>query len=458
MTGSRHMYEHDVLVLIGQIGAGKSAVCSALESSEDVRHVDIEDLRGSGEGGADVAKIADQVASAISSRHVVFECTGASKDFEEIIEQFRRRNLRPFVALLDCSTQTALQRVRERGGRVRPKAGGTWAPELDWTESRLRLVPADMTLRSDRADPGCIAADIWKGWATRPRRMPDTVPSKPRDVSFSELAAREICPWSYRLKYLDHVPEMVETEQMYLGSRLHEALAWLYSGGDGGCDKAELVHWFRSRVAETLPEGTDGATASRLSQRGEEALVFHHEVAYSSRPSRTIAVERPIRMPCDPWTTFVGRVDRVAIDASGTVEVIDYKTSPRRRTSRPRIPDWLQVAAYAVAVLRELDVPNVIARRVMLATGEEEQFAVSREDTRQVKLSLARWARSLAARGASAKRPGAHCGSCQFNPACDGATGFPIARGAFVRETAESGRVAGRARSPVHRDSKYTPL
>lgn len=429
------MYDRDVLVLIGQIGAGKSAVCTALESFEDVRHVDIEDLRGAEKGRADVAMIADRVASATSSRHVVFECTGASEDFEEIIEQLRRRNLRIFVALLDCSTETALQRVRERGSRFRPKAGG-WAPELDWTESRLRLVPADMTFKSDRAASACIAADIWRAWAVaRRHRMADTTPREPLDVSFSELAAREICPWSYRLKYIERTPEALETEQMYLGSRLHEALAWLYADDSRRRGKGELVHWFRNRLAETLPEGTDCATSSRLSRRGEDALVFHYEVAYRNEGSRTIAVERPVRVHCDRWTTFVGRVDRVAMDASGTVEVIDYKTSPRRRTSRPRIPDWLQIAAYAVAVLRELDVPSVIARRVTLATGEEEHFAVSREDARPVTLALARWARSLAADGAFPMRPGAHCSSCQFNPVCAGATGFPTAPGAFVRET-----------------------
>ena len=426
----------DVLVVIGQIGAGKSTVCAELASSASVRHVDIEDLRCQSEGNLGPVEIADQIASVTSSADVVFECTGAARDFEETIEQLRRRGLRCFVALLDCSTRTALRRVQKRGGRVRPRAGGTWASELDWTESRLRLVPADMTLMSDRADPACIASDIWEAWgAARQHRLADSEPSEPLDMSFSELAAREVCPWSYRLKYIERAPEMVETEQMYLGSRLHEALAWLYAGGRSRHGKAELVEWFRGRLAETLPEGTDCATATRLSERGEDALVFHYEVAYSRGRSKTIAVERPVRMACDRWTTFVGRVDRVAVDASGTVEVIDYKTSPRRATSRPRIPDWLQIAAYAVAVLRELDVPTVIARRVMLATGEEEQFAVSIEDARQVTLALARWARSLAAAGAFPMRPGAHCSSCQFNPVCAGGSAFPIAPGAFVRET-----------------------
>ena len=129
---------------------------------------------------------------------------------------------------------------------------------------------------------------------------------------------------------------------------------------------------------------------------------------------------------------FIGRVDRIALDSSGTVEVIDYKASGRRRTSRPRIPEGLQIAAYGVAVLLELDLPSVIVRRIMLETGEEERFAVTREDVRQVTLSLRRWVSQLAVGGAFTPRVGAHCVSCQFNPICAEGTRFVGTRGRFI--------------------------
>jgi len=247
------------------------------------------------------------------------------------------------------------------------------------------------------------------------------------------MAAFEVCPRSYRLKYVDHAPEVLETEQMYLGSRLHEALAWLYGGLGKARDRTELIAWFRDRMAETLPVNTGDDTATRLFETGRKALSYHHDVVYRSERARTIAVEKMVRMKLGEGVTFVGRIDRIALDPSGTVEVVDYKASKRRCTSRPRIPDGLQIAAYGAATLLEFDLRSVIARRIALATGEEERFALMAEDVRQVKLALRRWATRLAVGGAFQPRTGAHCASCQFNPICVDGVQYPAARRAFVR-------------------------
>ena len=334
-----------------------------------------------------------------------------------------------FVVLLDCSIQTAMNRIRGRADR--PRSGGLWASQLRWTESRLRLVPADLTLSSETSEPGSIASAVCNAWEGAERGA--ATANIPQNVSFSQLAAFEVCPWSYRLKYVDHSPEVLETEQMYLGSRLHEALAWLYGDLGKTRDRTELLAWFRDRLAETLPFGAGDDTTKRLFDAGRKALTFHHDVVYRNERTRTIAVEKMVRMKLGGGVTLVGRVDRIAFDPSGTVEVIDYKASQRRCTSRPRIPDTLQIAAYGAATLLELNLPSVIARRTVLATGEEERFALMAEDVRQVTLSLRRWAARLAVSGAFPPRVGTHCGSCQFNPICAAGAQYPAARRAFVR-------------------------
>ena len=399
-------------------------MCRELVSLMGARHLDVESLRRQAAGTEDAFAIADDIASVASSGPTVFECTGASRDFEEIVEQLRLRGLICFVVLLECSTRTALRRIRGRVAPRRPRAGGTWASQMRWTESRLRLVPADLTLSSETTEPASTASAVCQAWERTGRRALGK--TLPREVSFSHMAAFEVCPWSYRLKYVDHAPEAAETEQMYLGSRLHEALAWLYGGPGEGRDQAELVAWFQERLAETLPTGLGGAAAGRLFEAGRKALILHHDVVYRNERDRTIAVEKTVRMKLGKRLTFAGRVDRIALDPAGTVEVIDYKTSGRRCTSRPRIPDWLQNAAYGAAVLLELDLSSVIARRIALATGEEERFALTARDVRQVTLALRRWIARLAVSGAFQARVGAHCTSCQFNPIC---TENPTLRG-----------------------------
>ncbi len=309
-----------------------------------------------------------------------------------------------------------MRRIRGRVTPRWPRSRGTWASQMRWTESRLRLVPADLTLSSETAEPASIASAVCEAWERAGRRAVGT--TLPREVSYSHMAAFEVCPWSYRLKYVDHAPEAAETEQMYLGSRLHEALAWLYGGPRECRDRGELVAWFQERLAETLPTGLGGTAAGRLFDAGREALILHHDVVYRNERERTIAVERAVRMKLGKRLTFAGRVDRIALDPSGTVEVIDYKTSGRLCTSRPRVPDWLQNAAYGVAVLLELDLSSVIARRIILTTGEEERFVLTTKDVRQVTLALRRWIARLAVSGAFPARVGAHCTSCQFNTIC----------------------------------------
>ena len=162
-----------MLVVIGQIGAGKSAVCHELESSAGVRHLDVENLRYADTCRMGASVIAEQIASAAVSGPVAFECTGASRDFEEVIEQLRLHGLGCFVVLLECGMRSALRRVSERHGRIRPRAGGTWASQLRWTESRLRLVPADLTLSSETSDPASIACAVRNAWEGEGRRVID---------------------------------------------------------------------------------------------------------------------------------------------------------------------------------------------------------------------------------------------------------------------------------------------
>ena len=417
-----------VLVVIGQIGAGKSAVCRELVSLVGAQHLDVEDLRSQNAGPKATPTIAEHVTSAALTGPTVFECTGASRDFEDIIEHLRLHGLDCFVVLLDCGMRTAMRRICGRA--LRPRSGGSWASQLRWTESRLRLVPADLTLSSETSGPGNIASVVCHAWKSTARRGIQA--HIPKEVSFSQLAAFEICPRSYKLKYVDRAAEVLETERIYLGGRLHEALAWLYGETSKIRDRTELLAWFRRRLAETLPFGVGEDTTRRLFEAGRKALAFHHDVVYRNERTRTIAVEKMVRMKLGEGVTFFGRVDRITVDASGTVEAVDYKASQRRCTSRPRIPDGLQTAAYGAAVLLELDLPSIIARRTVLATGEEERFALMAEDVRQVTLSLRRWWARLAA-GGFPPRVGPHCASCQFNPICAEGARFPAKKSAFVR-------------------------
>ena len=132
----------------------------------------------------------------------------------------------------------------------------------------------------------------------------------------------------------------------------------------------------------------------------------------------TLAVERRIQLALKPGVDFVGRVDRVGLRPSGMIEVVEYKTSRRTTTSRPRLPDLLQLAAYGVALLVEQRVDKVLARRVVVPSGVEERFVVSKEDCRWIRLALLRWVRRLSQFDVNVANVGSHCRSCEVVRDC----------------------------------------
>lgn len=425
-----------VLVLIGQIGAGKSEVCRGFAATTGARHVTIEDLRREQGTALCPSTIADHLTAFADSAPVAFECTGASRDFEEIIEALGTRGLRSFVVLLHCSVETARRRVHQRAWTP-PESGGTWERHLQWTESRLRLVPADLTLSSERSTASALASLIHVAWGkARAQQALPNEPSPPVEFSYSQLSSFDVCPLAYRFKYIDRIPEAAESENMFLGSRLHETLAWMYANAAANPTRTDVLLWFDDRLANTLPPNTHHSTAERLRATGQKALAFHYATVFLNEKQSTIAVEQPLRMALGRGLEFVGCADRITLDASGTVEVVDYKLSDGSSTSRPRLPDWLQSAGYAAAVLRGFQLPSVIARRTLLQTGEEQRFALSNDDTRSVSLALRRWFFRMKTSYGYPANPGPHCASCQFNPTCPEATRFPLSTSAIERSTA----------------------
>ena len=422
-----------ILVLIGQIGAGKSEISRHLVSITGACHLTIENLRYRGGSPTGSLSVVDDVVSRARTTPTILECSGASRDFEEIVEGIRLRGISCLVVLLECSTDIAMHRVLERDPLSRPRSGRSWASELRWTKSRLRFVPADYSVSTEEEGAEAIASRIHRMWARAPKgKEGQCPPTIPMDVSFSKLATYQVCPLSYELKYGQDVPVEVESKQMFLGRILHETLAGMYGAASHTLSRNEVMGWFKRRVTESVPPNFDPAILQAIVEAGEHALAFHYDVVFQREKRRTIAVEKVVRMTLGAGVNFVGRVDRIAVDETGVVEVIDYKTSSRTPASRPRIPDRLQIAGYSAAILREFDLTTVIAREISLQTGIDERFPVAMEDARQVNLALVRWSRRLCKRGTLVANVGPHCASCQFNPVCPEDAKAPISADMIV--------------------------
>ena len=410
---------YKLLILVGQIGSGKTEVSRHLAEISGAQHLTLEHLRRRGERWAKPTTIVDHVVSKVRVSPGVLECTGASRDFEEIVEGLRVQGIDSQVILLRCRIETALHRVLGRVPVSRPRSGRSWAAELRRTESRLRLVPADYTISTEGGCARDVAMQIHRIWMEEHREA-DTkaLLNIDGDLSYSRLAAFQVCPLSYKLKYIDKAIGAVEPKEMLLGRVLHETLAWMYSCVSNIPSKSQVIDWFSRKLREGVPENLTADVLEEISRIGEHALAFHFDVVYQIEKPRTIAVEKLVSMKLSEGINYVGRIDRLVVDLAGLVEIVDYKTFDRKPMYKPRLPDQLQIAGYGAAMLREQGLQSVIAREVCLQTGRDERFLIGLGDVRQVELALLRWARRVYSRESFPAKIGPHCASCQFKRVC----------------------------------------
>jgi RecB family exonuclease/shikimate kinase len=419
-------------VLIGLTGAGKTEVGRRVAAATHGYLLSIDDLRERN-GSAGMGDLALAALECASRGQVIIECSGAADEFEELLTRLLENGKRPFVILLKCCIRIAMERIRNRRNWAPPREGGSWAPHLRWTAVRLRQVPADLTIATETADPQRIAERIVVELRRAKKNDTRLIPIVPVGrFTFSQLATYDVCPLAYRYKYIDRQRELLETEAMFLGKRLHEVLFVLYRQGIASIEEARV--FLRQRVLDTLPSTTGASQRQNLIEQAAAILEYHYSRVYRHDHAQTLALEKTLALRLTSNLTFVGGIDRIALARSGTYEVIDYKTSARKKTSRPRIPDLLQVAAYGAMTLLEYKLPALLSYRHLLPTGEKETVPVHRKDLPRIRAALTRWIDRCIRDKEYGAQPGRHCASCQFNPICQWAAHPPQASAIPISE------------------------
>lgn len=398
-----------VIVVIGLIASGKTTVARELARQLGAPVTCIEQLRDTC-SDTTPAGVAHELMSLTDSGTVVFECSGAQRDFEQTLLEIEALGALPVVVLLEVSLETAASRLQERGQREPPRGGGCWSEHLDWVQTRLRLVPADFCVSTEHNDPSQVVAQILDAYESgvKDQRVSRGV------FSFSRLATYEVCPLSHRFKYIEGREEEFTPAPVSLGKCLHLALARLYMPVASRMSLDSLVALFEAIVAAE----TDVAEERQwLLERGCQLLEFHYRTSFVGDTRETLGIEKRVALDLSGGVVFTGTIDRLVRTRTGIIEVIDYKTRFVASSSRPRIPDLLQLAAYGVAALQEYGTQDVFLRRYYLESGAEDRFLLRLEDAASVRLALHRWTRRLS--GGDAPRPGNHCRRCLYHPSCE---------------------------------------
>jgi putative RecB family exonuclease len=156
------------------------------------------------------------------------------------------------------------------------------------------------------------------------------------------------CPRRYRFAYLDRPspPRGPAWAHNSIGAAVHSALAdwWGLPLPERSCERgAELVS--RRWIDEGFADEAQSASA-----RGRAAAWVVEYLRRIDPAAEPVGVERTVAAPT-AGLAVSGRVDRIDLDPSGRLVIIDYKTG-RRQMEEHEARSSLALALYAVAAER----------------------------------------------------------------------------------------------------------
>lgn len=243
--------------------------------------------------------------------------------------------------------------------------------------------------------------------------------------SYTRLSTYKQCPYKYKLRYIDKIPE-VKTIEPFMGSCVHEALERLYKN----VISAKLVPL--ERVLEYYHEiwARDWYDNIRFVKKdltkddyralGEKCIEDYYESYYPFNQSKTIHVEKRVSFALDQEGRhkMVGFIDRLAIAPDGTYEIHDYKTNGTLPTQKDKDEDK-QLALYQIGV-KEMwrDVHSVKFIWHYLVFNKEITSSRSDGDIEKLRSDKIALIAEIESASEFSPRESSLCGWCSYQAIC----------------------------------------
>jgi putative RecB family exonuclease len=248
-----------------------------------------------------------------------------------------------------------------------------------------------------------------------------------RVYSHSRLQAFGTCPLKYKFRYIDHVETPIEeTVEMFVGSRVHEALEKLYQDLqleklDSLEDLLEFYHaQWKKEWNPAVKITRQGYTEENYRAYGAKCIRHYYERYRPFDQSQTLATEMLLNFGLDEQNQYkmTGYIDRAARRPDGTFEIHDYKTS-REAPSQEVLDRDRQLALYQIGLRQkwpeaqrvELVWHYVGCDMTLRSTRSAGQLEELRESTIQA-------IDQIEAEKKFEPQKGAWCDWCEFQPVC----------------------------------------
>ena len=176
--------------------------------------------------------------------------------------------------------------------------------------------------------------------------------------SYSSLSTFEQCQRKYWYAYIGKPEiEVIENIEAFMGSRVHDALEYLYEQvTDGHVPIAEdLLAWFDEewdrQWSDDIRIVNTERTPDQLQQLGRDELSGYYRRYHPFDQDETIGLEHKIWIDLDGSGRYrlIGYIDRLARPRDGTYEIHDYKSSNYRPTQEEADEDQ-QLALYQIGI------------------------------------------------------------------------------------------------------------
>jgi hypothetical protein len=254
-------------------------------------------------------------------------------------------------------------------------------------------------------------------------------------ISASSLKTFLMCPWKFRLHYVEGAVPEFRPSGLVLGKAVHEAIAVHHRALKDG--KLLPVGELSGRLDSALDQESrhtvpidfkDGEDFDVLRMVGRSLVELYHQEA---KPQKILAVEQAFQAHLvDPRTgelvepKLVGVFDLVEADEEGTVSVVEVKTAARR-WSAGQVDLDLQGSLYAEAIAQGGLVPEgqeaLIEYRILVKNKKpvlDRQYAVRRLGDREIARMIAVDALKAIEAGSFFRNPGWQCDGCPFRKRC----------------------------------------
>ena len=218
-------------------------------------------------------------------------------------------------------------------------------PELDSEKQKL-LVDLSHEIAANHYDNASEILSQMKNLSEHPtKEEPNKIDSKYLlKLSASSINDYESCPYKYRLKHIDKVPERKTRATMEFGIIIHNILDEFHNTDNQSLEKMmELLdnHWRKDAFEYLLREEEFKKQAIELLSE-----YFTYNQKY---PSTVVARERLFSFTIDELQVVIsGKIDRIDQE-NNSLSVIDYKTSKNKEKAKGN----LQLALYTEALKRD---------------------------------------------------------------------------------------------------------